>query len=167
MVYIISPITPKDAQEISTWIYDPPYDLYSMSSAFIPGLLRAEYRYHVVRDEEKNLVGYCCFGKDARVPGGDYTSGEPQVLDLGIGLRPDLTGRGFGKDFVEEILTFAHQAFQPSTFRVTIAAFNQRSLKTFQGLGFKETHLFTRDLVKIKFVQLERPVGNGISDKPL
>jgi RimJ/RimL family protein N-acetyltransferase len=167
MVYIISSITPKDAQEISTWTYDPPYDLYSMSSEDIPGFLRVEYRYHVLLDEDIDLVGYCCFGEDARVPGGDYTRGEPEVLDLGIGMRPDLTGKGFGKDFVQEILAFAYQAYHPSTFRVTIAAFNLRSLRTFHGLGFKETHQFTRDLVKIKFVQLERPVGNSISNNTL
>ena len=167
MVYIISPISPKDAQEISTWTYDPPYDLYSMSSEDTPGFLRAEYRYHVLLDEDTKLVGYCCFGEDALVPGGDYTRGEPEVLDLGIGMRPDLTSKGFGKDFVKEILAFASRTYQPSTFRVTVAAFNQRSIRTFQRLGFKETHQFTRDLEKIKFVQLERPVGNSISNNTL
>ena len=163
MVYSLSPISPNFAQQISTWTYDSPYDLYDFSGNHLPGLLKPEYRYHVVLDENNELVGYCCFGEDARVPEGDYLKGEPQVLDLGIGLRPDLTGQGFGQDFVRAILAFASQTYHPDSFRVTVAAFNQRSLKTFKALGFMETHIFTRDLVEIGFIQLERPTPEEIS----
>jgi RimJ/RimL family protein N-acetyltransferase len=160
MVYLISPITPEDARKISTWTYDPPYDLYSLSAEDVAGFLRADFRYHRVQDDKGDLVGYCCFGEDAHVPGGDYTRGEPEVIDLGIGLRPDLTGRGKGKGFVAAVLSYAIQVFDPEVVRVTIAAFNQRSIRTFQGLGFTETHRFTRDLVKLEFIQLERTGSN-------
>jgi RimJ/RimL family protein N-acetyltransferase len=107
-------------------------------------------------DDCQDIVGYCCFGVDAQVPGGDYDKGEPDILDVGVGLRPDLTGKGHGFNFVSAILEFAEEMYQPEIFRITVAAFNQRSVKTFQKLGFKETGNFTRDMISLDFIQLER-----------
>jgi ribosomal-protein-alanine N-acetyltransferase len=156
MVYTIAPLIPENALEIITWRYDPPYDLYDLSREDITGLLLPENRYHAVLDEKSDLIGYCCFGKDAQVPGGDYSQGEPIILDIGVGLHPDYVGRGLGKDFVSAILVFAARTYAPKIYRVTVAAFNQRSLRVFRSLGFRQTHSFTRDLVELEFIQLER-----------
>ena len=78
-------------------------------------------------------------GPEAQVPGGDYS--EP-ALDIGIGLRPDATGRGLGKLVLAEFLDFALDVYRPDRFRATIAAFNLRSQRTFLGLGFVETSRF-------------------------
>jgi len=158
MAYSIISITQKYAQQILTWTYDPPYDLYDLIIEDLPGLLNPAYRYHVVLNEEGELVGYCCFGEDARVPGGDYEQGEPGVLDLGVGLRPDLTGQGYGKGFVGAILEYGARIYNPEVFRVTVAAFNQRSLRSFRSLGFKDKGSFTRTLVEVDFIQLEKPI---------
>jgi hypothetical protein len=40
---------------------------------------------------EVGQIGFCCFGPDAQLRGGDYH--EP-ALDVGLGLRPDLVGKG-------------------------------------------------------------------------
>jgi RimJ/RimL family protein N-acetyltransferase len=108
-------------------------------------------------DKEGDLIGYCCFGSDARVPGGDYSQTEPEVLDIGVGLRPDLTGRGLGREFVKTILDFANLCFQPAYFRVAVAAFNQRSRKTFQKLGFVVQDRFKKEPGEIEFIQLVKP----------
>ncbi len=156
--YSISPLSVENAQEITTWRYDPPYDLYDIAPEHLSGLLNPDYDYHQVMDPKGSLVGFCCFGLDARVPGGDYQQNEPVVLDIGVGLRPDLTGKGLGLDFLSDILDFAGNRFQPEYFRVTIADFNQRSQKTFQRLGFEETYHFIRELVEIPYTQLERKI---------
>ena len=51
--------------------------------------------YLAVRDSEGALVGFCCFGFEGQVPGGDYSV---DALDVGIGMRPELTGQGLGYD---------------------------------------------------------------------
>ena len=158
VLYSISPLSEENAREITTWRYDPPYDLYDLDPEHMSGLLKIDYRYHQVIDLKGSLVGFCCFGLDAQVPGGDYHLGEPVVLDIGVGLRPDLTGQGRGTTFVGEILDYGHATYRPKVFRAAIASFNQRSLKTFQNLGFMMQGSFLRELVKIKFYQLERPV---------
>ncbi len=158
MHYSIKPLTPENAQQIINWKYDPPYDLYDLDQEHISGLLYPAYRYHQVLDELGVLIGSCCFGDDARVPGGYYPVGEPKILDVGVGLKPDLTGLGRGNGFVSAVLNFADETFQPEIFRVTVANFNQRSMRTFLNLGFIICHQFTRELVDINFTQLELPV---------
>lgn len=156
MSYSISPLTPENAQKIIDWRYGPPYDLYNMAPEHLPGLLNSDLRYHQVLDQYGELVGFCCFGEDARVPGGEYDRGEPGVIDIGVGLKPELTGKGLGKDFVEAVLDFAQVTHQPEIYRVTVAEFNQRSLNTFLGLGFCVSSCFTRELADLKFTQLEK-----------
>jgi ribosomal-protein-alanine N-acetyltransferase len=160
MLYSIIPMTPELAQEIITWAYDPPYNLYDLSSEYLPGLLNPDYCYRVVTSEGGDLVGYCCFGRDAQVPGGDYNVGEPDVLDIGVGMSPDLTGQGLGNGFISAIEDYAIKTFSPKILRVSVAAFNERSLNVFRSCGFLETTQFNRELIKIKFIQLEKSVRN-------
>jgi [ribosomal protein S18]-alanine N-acetyltransferase len=157
-LYTISPLTAENAWEITTWSYDPPYDLYDLAPEHLSGLLTPEYRYHQVTDQSGSLVGYCCFGLDAQVPGGDYRQSEPEVLDIGVGLKPSYTGRGYGVGFVRSVLGYAAVIYHPAIFRATVAGFNHRSLRTFQNLGFEIKERFIRELVEIEFFQLERQV---------
>ena len=157
MDYSIALITPVLAREITSWTYDPPYERYDMSLDYLKGLLNPDYRYHVVFDGDQTLLGFCCFGEDARVPGGTYSIIGPDILDVGVGMHPEWTGQGYGRGYVEFVLDFAFRTFHPESFRITVASFNQRSIKTFKSLGFIETHTFVYDRVKLEFIHLERP----------
>lgn len=157
-LYIIRPLSEENAREIATWRYDQPYNLYDLSQENIQGLLDPEFRYHQVLDSGGKLIGYCCYGLDARVPGGEYRLVEPEVLDLGVGLKPSLTGKGLGVLFVQSVLDYGALTYQPQLFRATIAGFNQRSLRTFQNLGFKIQNSFIRELADTEFFQLDRLV---------
>ena len=154
--YSLTKLSPENAKMITLWRYPPPYDLYDLSERDLLGFINPDYRYHQVEDQDGLLVGYCCFGEDATVPGGDYKVGEPEILDVGVGLKPELTGKGLGKNFVRAVVDYGIINFGPEKLRVTVARFNQRSLRTFLGLGFEITRTFTRDLVEIEFCQLEK-----------
>ena len=156
--YHISPLSEEIAHKIMDWRYQPPYDLYDLSENDLPGLLKPEYRYHQVFDGNMELVGYCCYGLDARVPGGNYDIGEPAVLDVGLGMHPNLVGQGRGAGFLGAILDFGKDILSPERFRATIASFNQRSLRTFQGQGFQITGRFRREFVALEFYQVEKQI---------
>jgi len=158
VLYSISPLSEENAREITTWRYDPPFDLYDLSPQHLSGFKNPEYYYHQILNEKGDLVGYCCYGLDAQVPGGVYLINLPEVLDIGVGMMPNLTGAGRGHKFVSAILEYARERFHPDRFRVTIADFNLRSLKTFQSLGFKIQGSFVREMVDIHFFQLEKSV---------
>ena len=138
--YTISPLNEENAREITTWSYLPPFNLYDPTPEHFSCFLDPDYRYHQVLDQKGNLVGFCCFGLDAQVPGGSYQLTETRVLDIGVGLWSDLVGQGLGLNFVSAVLDYAAKKYQPACFRVTIAYFNQRSQNTFLKLGFKVSH---------------------------
>lgn len=94
------PMTEPLAKAITTWIYPAPYDLYNMDDdeETLSELLDGSYYASI--NEEGELIGFICIGDAARVPGGYLAGiyGNEQVMDIGLGMRPDLTGRGQGED---------------------------------------------------------------------
>lgn len=85
-------------------------------------------------DENSELVAYCSFGQDGQVSGGNY---RDPALNIGMGIRPDLTGGRKGAEYANAVLEFADSLFKPKAFRVTIAAFNKRAMRVWQKLGFE------------------------------
>ncbi|MGD9092864.1 MAG: GNAT family N-acetyltransferase [Anaerolineales bacterium] len=156
MRFTVHPICEQDVEEIASWKYDPPYSIYNLEKKDIPILLDAKNRYFSIYDESQRIIGFCCFGEQAKVAGGVYSENEPDILDVGLGLHPSMVGRGRGIAFVDAILRSASDDFSPIKFRVTIADFNVRSQKTFLGLGFTQVGEFIRPSDSMKFVQLER-----------
>lgn len=128
----------EDAKEISRWTYEEPYSLYSMdgSNDTIEELMDGSY-YTVLNG--KNIIGYYCYGKSAQVPGG-RTEGlynNTDALDIGLGLRPDLTGKGIGGEFVLKGIEFGINKYKPSMVRLTVAAFNKRAISVYKKVGFE------------------------------
>ena len=145
------------AREYLRWMYDPPYGIYNYSS----GSLEEEIAYQVdpknnifgMYDEAGCLVGYCGFGADARVPGGDYSE---EALDIGMMLRPDLTGHGMGSAFASAVIRQGAKLFRPRKLRVTIAGFNQRARRVWEKNGFVLTQSFVRPSDELAFVVMTR-----------
>jgi len=134
----------QDARDILEWTYAPPYDVYNImpedQKTALKSFCDPSNRYYAVRDDQGNPVAFCCFGHDAQVPGGMYTA---DALDVGLGVRPDLTGRGLGRAFVGAVIEFAEATFSPQRLRVTIAAFNGRALRVWRSAGFLPILTFT------------------------
>ena len=59
-----------------------------------------------------------------------------------MGLRPDLTGRGFGSRFVIAGLEFAQVRFSLRVIQLRVAAFNERAIKVYRRVGFVEVECF-------------------------
>jgi ribosomal-protein-alanine N-acetyltransferase len=100
--------------------------------------------YHSVYDERGDLVGYFCFGEDARVAAGRRTGvyEREAALDVGLGMRPDLTGRGLGEEFLHASLRLARETYSPQAFRLTVATFNRRAIRVYEKAGFRAVEKF-------------------------
>jgi ribosomal-protein-alanine N-acetyltransferase len=153
------PMDKACAQAVLNWHYDPPYDVYNVSASQSPAVLRElldpRNAYYCITGEAGELLAFCCFGIEARVPGGNYSH---EALDIGFGVRPDLTGQGRGLSFVQAVLTFAVWIFAPYAFRVTIAEFNKRAIKVWKNAGFQPVQTFARQVDGMVFVILTRKV---------
>jgi len=120
-------LTDTDAQTIAAWRYPDRYSTYDVGEI----VSAADGFWAVERDAE--LIGYCCFGAEARVPGVEEEAG---TLDVGYGLRPDLVGQGQGPAFAQAIVDFGVDRFAPERLRLLILDWNERSRKVAERLGF-------------------------------
>jgi ribosomal-protein-alanine N-acetyltransferase len=145
--FTLKPITRDDARAISGWRYEEPYSIYDGAPTSVETLLQPRFSYHSVYDEHGDLVGYFCFSEDAQVAAGrrlGLYEIEP-ALDVGLGMRPDLTGRGLGEEFLRAGLRFARQTYAPPAFRLTVATFNRRAIRVYERAGFEKVETFGAD----------------------
>ncbi len=156
MALRFEPMSEEDARAIVGWRYEGAYAVYNSSPENIPALLDPRNSYHSVRNERGELIGFCCFGPDARVAGGNYEDAEGETLDVGLGLRPDLTGKGMGLGFTSAVLELAKERFSVLEFRLTVAAFNLRAFRVYERAGFQEAGRFRSERDGRQFVQMTR-----------
>jgi RimJ/RimL family protein N-acetyltransferase len=116
----IEPASAETHQLLAAWRYPPPYDFYDGD---VDPVVNPE-RYFEARDERDDLVGFY------------YFEPKPPDLDYGLGLRPDLTGRGLGLDFFLAGLAFARDRYRPRRVFLHVAAFNERALRVYERAGF-------------------------------
>ena len=158
-VYTFRPVTPVYGREIIGWRYPDQHAFYNTDPAYadedLAALLDPSHHHHTVHDAAGRLCGFCCFGRDARVPGGDYADRE--ALDIGLGMHPDLVGHGHSGPFLAAILDFARAEYASPRFRATVAGFNQRSRRMFEKAGFGIVDRFLCDSAPpVEFVILVR-----------
>ncbi|GIO83954.1 N-acetyltransferase [Paenibacillus faecis] len=144
-LFYFQPMTRDLAVEISGWTYAEPYSLYSMdgSEACIAELLGGSY-FAAKTSAGGELIGFICYGDAARVPGG-YEVGlydADNKLDIGLGLRPDMTGKGWGQPFLLEGMRFLAERLSPEEFQLVVAAFNRRAIQVYERSGFQRGTLF-------------------------
>ena len=128
--------------ELATWRYEPPYDFYDGDG---DPPLNPE-RYFVVRKDDGTIFGFY------------YFEPKGEVLDYGLGLRPDLTGRGLGLEFFRAGLEFGRERYAPALIRLYVAAFNTRAIKVYERAGFRVTGRHIRAFARwgeVEFVQMD------------
>lgn len=156
------PMDETAARAIATWHYEAPYDVYSLDTEdadqVVDCFLDPLNAYYAIVDQGGCLAGYCCFGPDARVPGGEYGTA---ALDVGLGVHPDLTGQGLGYVFVRAVLRFARREFAPTEYRVTVAEFNERAQRVWKASGFQPAERFERAPDGMPFVVLSMRNDRG------
>ncbi len=145
-------MTQEEAEAIAAWRYKPPYDFYDadadhrdMEELLDPGSARRPLFLRARRAGE--LIGYFGFAR------------AQDVVGVGVGLRPDCTGRGLGLDFLEQGLSFARARFAPKRFNLAVAEFNARAITVYERAGFVRTRSYIHETNGglHPFVAMERP----------
>lgn len=162
MPYTFRLMDEADARVIAAWRYDTPYTIYNAANPNeIADLLERRSPYYAARDDRGDLVGFFAYGTAGEVEG----FGEPRlygpdrVLTIGLGLRPDLTGRGLGLAFVEAGLVFARERFAPAAFRLFVLTFNERAIRVYERAGFETARVIQRP-DGLEFLEMRRMVDS-------
>jgi RimJ/RimL family protein N-acetyltransferase len=135
-------LTADEARGMVAWAYEAPFDFYNLSGDEAASLLRARdergYGYYPVQVEEE-VVGFLCFGPEARVRG---QAEEPGTCDIGAGLRPDRLSQGLASRVLPSAVEFAADKFGARHLRAAVATFNERSLRLCASAGFRRVREF-------------------------
>jgi ribosomal-protein-alanine N-acetyltransferase len=138
MRFLLRPFTAADADEVATWRYPAPYDVYDWaeeppSDAELAETSEPLQRWLAVDDAEAGaLVGFCELHLEA---------GE---AELGLGMRPDLTGRGLGPSFVSAILEEVRDRWSPERFAFDVLPWNERAIRAYERVGFVRGDVYVR-----------------------
>jgi ribosomal-protein-alanine N-acetyltransferase len=126
----------RDIGAVARWRYPGPYAYYNFDVLSLVTILFAQSlfsaisdpTYFTVIDERDQISGVFSYIWHAR-----------GVLEVGLAMRPDLTGqgRGLGLTFVLAGLDFARQRFHPQRFYLTVATFNTRARTVYERAGFR------------------------------
>ncbi|MCJ8006525.1 GNAT family N-acetyltransferase [Lederbergia wuyishanensis] len=150
----IKNLTKEQAKQIIKWRYETPYDFYNMDDD--KDSLNELLHYYGVFDG-KDLIGFYCLESFAQVPIGREKGLYPEMeglIDLGFGLKPELTGQGYGYRFINFIIDEIQQKYNLNKIRLTVAEFNKRAISLYEKLGFEMKSSFTANntafLVMIK-----------------
>jgi ribosomal-protein-alanine N-acetyltransferase len=157
MTFTFRPLDENSARTILHWRYEAPYDIYNLASPDSENTLRylldPQNAFYSIYGQQDRLEAFCSFGPDGQVTGGDYST---PALDISLGVRPDLTGQGYGSEYVNAAINFAHSTYTPQHLRVTIAAFNGRALRVWEKAGFQVVQKFRGGWENMDFVILTK-----------
>jgi len=135
MEFTFRPLSWPDVESITTWHYEAPYTQYDgerVTSSFRMFIrrrwlyTRLGHEYYAVDNAHGDLIGFFTFTKLSR-----------NAVNIGLGLRPELTGHGYGLAFVQAGIEFGKDRYAPTSFQLTVAPFNARAIKVYMRAGFK------------------------------
>jgi len=139
----IRPFTDVEAANSALWVYEPPFDPYNSDPSNPELFLRIDddgFGYYALTDAADEVVGFCCYGVEARV---SPQMPEDGTIDLGGGVRPDRLSEGIGTATLPAVMAFARGRWQPQRFRVAVATFNDRSIGLCRTAGFEVARSFS------------------------
>ncbi len=126
------PMRLRDALAASRWRYPAEYAIYDLDwaelvfTAIFRAPLRAFGVYPLaVGTPDDPFVGVFSF-----VQRGDD-------VELGVGMRPDLMGRGLGLELMLQAMDYARERLRPVTFSLNVATFNRRAITVYERAGFQ------------------------------
>lgn len=132
MVFDFQKLSQSNALMIANeWKYEGVYSFYDMTEdledheGFIDESLRNK-NDHYQATVGNELAGFFCVVQEA------------SSIEIGLGLKPDLCGKGAGKDFVEQITAFIQTNYRCDKLVMNVAVFNQRAIKVYRSCGFKD-----------------------------
>jgi RimJ/RimL family protein N-acetyltransferase len=148
MKLMIEPASPETFAEMASWRYDSPFDFYDGDQ---DPVLNPEHFF-------------AALGGDGSLVGFYYLEAKGDAVEIGLGLRPNLTGQGLGGEFFRVGVGLARSRFPGRPVILNVAAFNERAIKVYERAGFRETGRHIRYFDRwgdVEFVEMEEATGRS------
>lgn len=129
MKYDFTRVSNEDVQDILNWKYEGAYSLYDNDIVkgkidWVKGLPEDDKAFSGYNDKNE-LIGHCQVYINEKVT-------------FSVQMRPSLTGKGMGSEFVQAFLDFAKEKYNLKSIRLLVAKFNERAFKVYKNVGFEK-----------------------------
>lgn len=131
----------KYAYKIQKWEYEGEYAIYNYAnskSLFEPANWNHIY---AILDENNDLVGEVTFYMNT------------SDMFYGQGMRPDLTGKGYGSELIKQALKFGINKYNYQRDRIflDVLSFNERAIKAYEKCGFRVDSRYSQEYEGVKY----------------
>lgn len=149
MTYEFRKVTTEDVEDFLTWKYEGVYSFFDNDFSegkinYIKTFPNDDNAFSVYNDKNE-LVGNCTIYLNEKVT-------------FSVQLRPSLTSKGMGKEFMQSFLNFAKNKYNLKTIGLSVLKFNERAIRLYKSLDFKITNEFIGRTVKgeMEFIAMEK-----------
>ena len=133
-------LEPSDAKELAAWHADREFSIldgvtYPTSTANWEEFIRAASsaastaRYMGIEIEPAELIGYIGLKRVRK---------EDGTAELGIAIKRERWGQGYGRDATVALLQFAFEEMNLHRVTFTVADYNSRARRMYESCGFRE-----------------------------
>jgi [ribosomal protein S18]-alanine N-acetyltransferase len=142
-----------DAEEIAAWTYPGEYAFYDSAADADDLALLLDTR-------RRGDDFYAADGEDGELAGFFQLKPSMERVELGLGLRPDLCGRGLGQGFTQAGIDLIRKVHGDLPITLAVAAFNARAITVYERCGFAVTGRHMRHTAgrEWEFVDMELAV---------
>ncbi len=121
-------LTIEDGLDLASWSRPGAWHIEDALEAPEP-----DEGYWAVVDRDDLLLGFCCVGAAARVQGAPQ---DDDVIDVAIGIRPQLAGRGWSGELGRAAVEYAASVALDRRLRTTVPEWNEVGRRAAQQAGF-------------------------------
>jgi ribosomal-protein-alanine N-acetyltransferase len=144
------------ANEIAyDWKYRGAYSFYDMTADeddLMEFLNEDNWKEHyfAVLNDKNELVAFCSYFF------------ECEVMWIGFGLKPGLTGKGIGTEFAAAGIDFGVKKFEykQNYIMLAVALFNKRAIKAYEKIGFQfvERYIQKTNGGEFEFIKMKKVI---------
>lgn len=134
-------LSEENAKEICRWKYKPPYDVYNWWSwdkliqlnEPITDPIKRQKDFLGVFTSDNKFIGFAVFSNPTK-----------GVTRLGLGLKPNMCGKGLGKALMSLILEEVKKRYPDNKIDLEVLTWNKRAYKTYLESGFEVVETYER-----------------------
>ena len=147
----IRSMSQEDAQEMCSWEYSGQYRVYNNSWE------KMEEQGISYADEETRRKEFYTLLRDGKMIGFFRLRRGEKVVELGLGLRPDVCGQGLGKELVQAAVQEHKKRFGDLPLWLAVRVWNERAIRCYRTCGFVEIKRLTLELSEgpTEFIRME------------
>ncbi|MEL5898827.1 GNAT family N-acetyltransferase [Clostridium sporogenes] len=128
------------AKEICGWKYDEEYSIYNLSDWNV--VVENDWDLAIKERRESDFIAILL--ENQLIAYGRITKVKEKVF-IGIGLKPSLCGKGFGKNVMKLLIRECNNKFPECLVALEVRSFNKRAIRCYESIGFKIKNKYIKD----------------------